>query len=765
MTDIKYDKIEFKGFIMKATKKLSVIAFLCLCLFGFHTSVDAEEGATGWSEKYIITRDSAGNLIYTMYSDETSNITKSMTFIISEADLNQISEVTFTSSNPSVCSICPGYEKKEFMSGCTYIGEYTTSIKIQPGEAGTAVITAKVGSKEYPVTFINVPANAAKITSITDYNYNSVQLNWNKVEGATSYLIMRARVNGEGIYSSAPMETVQVIEDINTLSTVIKAERNVEYAYFVCPRLTVYGVDYNKKYDTYNQYYFTEQKELDKHTLTFNGAKLTSVHVNGGNIQLNWKPDANVSAYEVYCADCENAPYQLLHTENTASVGSYTATVLAGKTYYFKVVYVYPDDKISTVERSCYAPKNTVKKKVKVKLKQETDSGQYGGGSWSQPDDTYYYNKKGTLHVVCRNNSQLIDYTLNSNLKVSSKKIIKLGKFDQWGGFYYGSDGKYYVAVGYNNKKKSKTKVVIRVKQYSNDWKLLKTCKIKGKSGNAFPGIVYPFDFGNCRMAMCDSSLYLFTSRVMFNGHQSNISFKINIKSMNYKMANEDYTSHSFNQFVKFDNHNLYLSNHGDAYDRGVNLTMVTNYAKSDQKIQTFLPFKIKGKTGDNYTGLEEGGMEVTASHVLIAGTSVPQNYKVAGVSGNKNSYVHNVFLTVVDKTTGKSKVKWLTTYNPKKSKVEVGEVRLVKLSDDYVALLYSTTKKNKSTLHYVVLDEKGDTVYSTTYKDMIFTGGTQPILYDGSIVWSDVKETYNKKNWEYKETTYMYSIPAKIAK
>ena len=95
MTDIKYDKIEFKGFIMKATKKLSVIAFLCLCLFGFHTSVDAEEGATGWSEKYIITRDSAGNLIYTMYSDETSNLTKSMTFIITPTSFREILTISF----------------------------------------------------------------------------------------------------------------------------------------------------------------------------------------------------------------------------------------------------------------------------------------------------------------------------------------------------------------------------------------------------------------------------------------------------------------------------------------------------------------------------------------------------------------------------------------------------------------------------------------------------------------------------------------------
>ena len=306
--------------------------------------------------------------------------------------------------------------------------------------------------------------------------------------------------------------------------------------------------------------------------------------------------------------------------------------------------------------------------------------------------------------------------------------------------------------------------MVIKVKQYSNDWHLLKTCNIKGDVSNVYQGITYPFDGGNCRMAMFNSTLYLFTCREMFSGHQSNISFAIDTNNMTYQLANEDYTSHSFNQFVKFDNGNLYLSNHGDAYARAVNLTMVTDYATPNANIQTILPFKIKGKCGDNYTGLMEGGMEVSASHVLIAGISVPQNYKVAGVSGNKHSYAKNVFLTVVNQSTGEQQVKWLTAYNPKKSKVEVGEVRLVKLSDEYIVLMYSSKKKNKSTLHYLVLNQNGEIVYSKNYEGMIFTGGTQPILYNGSIVWSDVKETYNKKSGKYKCTTYMYSIPAKVS-
>lgn len=78
----------------------------------------------------------------------------------------------------------------------------------------------------------------------------------------------------------------------------------------------------------------------------------------------------------------------------------------------------------------------------------------------------------------------------------------------------------------------------------------------------------------------------------------------------------------------------------------------------------------------------------------------------------------------------------------------------MVKMSDDYVILLYSTSKKGKSTMHYVVLNENGEVVYTKEYKDMAFYADTQPILYQGSVVWT---ESDGSK-------TFLYKIPAKIA-
>ena len=207
----------------------------------------------------------------------------------------------------------------------------------------------------------------------------------------------------------------------------------------------------------------------------------------------------------------------------------------------------------------------------------------------------------------------------------------------------------------------------------------------------------------------------------------------------------------------------------GDAYERGINITVVKNYGKSNAATKDILPFKIKGKTGNNYTGLTLGGVETTVDNVLTVGTSVPQDYKVAGVTGNNVNYAKNVFLTITYKDTLKSKIKWLTNYNPKKSKVVVGEVRTIKLSDDAIVVMYTTTYKSKSTLHYLVLNNQGNVICTKTYKNMEFTASSQPILYNGAINWVDAKYTYKKVKWnkqtfwDHKESHYYYRIPAVV--
>ena len=116
-----------------------------------------------------------------------------------------------------------------------------------------------------------------------------------------------------------------------------------------------------------------------------------------------------------------------------------------------------------------------------------------------------------------------------------------------------------------------------------------------------------------------------------------------------------------------------------------------------------------------------------------------------------------NVYLTVTNKETCKNKCIWLTKYNPKTTKVIVGDTRMVKLSDTRFAILYQTTTGKKNVLNYVVVDNNGKKIYSKKYSGYIMNGSSQPILYEGYIQWAS--SVYREKKNNY--AMMMYQIPA----
>lgn len=735
---------------------LPVLVFL-LCIFANPTTVSAAS-TDGWNESYTdFQKSEDGSLTYLVDYNGSSAETYMFNLNLTNAFYDDgVRTVTCESSNPKVCSIDDDC-KNITLNTNSLIPNKTALIYVKVKQCGSAVITANAGNKEYKITIIAAPRMKAAITSIKTVDYKSIKLKWNSVPGATGYIIVRARMSAKDPKLEGKVTTVKTINSADTLTAVVNAPYNIEYGYMVIPKLKTGSKEY---YEIPQVLYSCDGQTSVSHTLTYKNAKITKLYSKGSTIHLSWNTDKNVQKYNIYYKNREEAGWNLLYTKKNPKNGSFSKKVTSGRTYIFKVEYVFPKYKVSTNELSTYVKKNTTAKTLSLNIDQKYSDGQYDGGSWVSPDQTFYYEKSKTLHVVTVNDQKLIDYTMTSGGSVKSKRTVTLGRYDIWGGFYYGPDGNYYVATGFYNYNKSKKKTVIKIMKYSSSWKLIKTCSIKGNASNSFEGVSCPFDAGNCKMMMYGSQLYMFTSRQMFSGHQSNIAFAINTKKMTYKTANKDYTSHSFNQFLRFDGSTMYLSNHGDAWARGVDLTRVTAYGASTSKSKNVLPFKIAGKAGVNYTGLCEGGMEVTSSNVLIAGTSVPQNYKVAGVTGTNNKYTRNVFLTITNKKTMKTTRKWLTTYNPKTSKVDVGEVRMVKLSDAYVAIMYSTYYNDKATLHYVLVDAAGKVVRHKTYSGKVFTGSTQPILYQGSIVWTDVKRTLvQKDNGGY----YVYDLVDKV--
>lgn len=620
------------------------------------------------------------------------------------------------------------YGNTVFDADNQYLGSTHLCFRIK--KAGYSKVTVRIGdvSKAFDV-YVN-PEEYVDVLSVRQTGYRTAYLKWSKCTAATGYVIMRAKAG------SSKFTVVKYVAGRDKVAAGVDAAWNKKYTYRVVPYVMAGGKKlFSSSYGA----------TMDFATTNY-ATSITSVMKNGSSsLKVKWKPITGAVKYIVYRSTSENGTYKAVKTVKAGKNTSFSQKVSKGVQYYYKVSVVYKECTSTKSSSVCgMVPKKSSAKAVtQTRMKMYPAMGQYSG-NWSTPDWTYYHTKGEKFYNVQINGSSMKIYALNSSsLRVSSVKTVKLGSFDSFGGFFQGTDGYFYVAVGFNNYKESSTKTVVKVYKYNSRWKRVKTCNIKGNATNMFKGIYVPFDAGNCRMTQSGSTLYLEMGRTMFAidgvNHQSNIAFKINTKTMKYKSAQDSYSSHSFNQFVKFNNGDLFILNHGDAYPRAVALTLVNNYGKSNETNITKSVFNIMGGIGDNYTGLTVGGMEVGVNNVVTCGTSVPQGRKVAGIKGNSYSYAKNVYVTTTNRKTGKTVFRWLTNYNPKTSKTEISETRMVKLSDNYFAVMYSTiTAGGTERMHYVVIDNSGKKVYSKTYKSVKFYAGSQPILYKGNIVWTE---------------------------
>ncbi len=394
-----------------------------------------------------------------------------------------------------------------------------------------------------------------------------------------------------------------------------------------------------------------------------------------------------------------------------------------------------------------------------------TESGAYAGYH-AVPDRTFLYRQSGKVHVVSLQSTILKDYTLSKSYGVSDTVTIKLPGFKYWGGYFHSEHGYNYVALGYANPKEKGSQPVIKVIKYDKKWKKKGTASVLGNASNQFAGIYEPFASGNVSFAEYQKTLYVFTSRTMFKTedglhHQSNIAFSVDTSTMKAKTDNVSYCSHSFNQYCRFQDGNLYVVDHGDAYPRGVKVTIYDGYGKfaSDAGVgahrgsATALAFQ--GTLGNNSTGATIGGMEVSSSNVLVAGTAQPHNSTVDGVTGFSSSYGQNLYIVKRNRDTGKCSVRWLTAYNPKTSGVTVDRSRIVKINSNRFAIIYSVLNRQSGarTTACVYIDGEGKTLKTAEFKKIQFRGGTQPIVSGDKIVWAE-KPASGK--------TQIYEIPTK---
>ncbi len=257
--------------------------------------------------------------------------------------------------------------------------------------------------------------------------------------------------------------------------------------------------------------------------------------------------------------------------------------------------------------------------------------GNYEDGAyWSKADNTYTILWKDQIcifnHIATSTNQSMQLYFYNHKFNYLSQKTVKL-PYTEWGGFFQGEDGYYYVAVGQKNTEEDNKKTVFSILKLDTDFKEVGRCNITGGECST----ITPYAVGFARMTMDGTTLIVHTDRERYTtkdglNHQSNLTFMINTTTMKQAYVSVlfpyNIVSHSMNQFVKMDGGNL------------INKPS-TNSLK-------FL--EIDGTAEANYTGTKVNGFEIGANHNIVAGVSIPHD------TNTDELEIQNVFISITSK-------------------------------------------------------------------------------------------------------------------
>ena len=301
-----------------------------------------------------------------------------------------------------------------------------------------------------------------------------------------------------------------------------------------------------------------------------------------------------------------------------------------------------------------------------------------------------------------------------------------------FGGVFFGE--KYnFIVFGDTNYEEDDQREVFRIVKYSKDWERLGSTSIYGANTHI------AVDGGSLRMAEKDGNLYVYTCHTMYASsrdglhHQANLQIIVNQEAMVGAANDNNYASHSFDQFVRADESGVYYADLSDAYPRTVVLH------NSDRKSLDALT--IQGTIGDNSTGVTLGGLELSDKYVLLAGNTVDQSDAAAyDYDGQRN-----IFISVTDKALNNTVYRYLTSYKGTEG-IRPMTPQLIKADNDRFYVLWQEINDGDGTAatYLAQLDGSGNTVAGPTALQGTWQlSDCQPIYgSDGIITWYTVPES-----------------------
>ena len=330
----------------------------------------------------------------------------------------------------------------------------------------------------------------------------------------------------------------------------------------------------------------------------------------------------------------------------------------------------------------------------------------------------------------------LVEY-MNRKKVVSSRKKITI-ELEKFCGFFAGSSA-YYMVFGQDNEQESDSREVLRVVKYDKNWKQLSALSLKGNNTRR------PVHAGSLRMAEADGILYIFTCHEMYASddgvnHQANMTFAVRESDMKLLSSQSDvanrlvgYVSHSFNQFIRIKDGTVFRVDHGDAFPRAVSLSMF-DVGDSVRDVYSFdILVPIQGGTGDNYTGLSVGGLEVTSTHAVVAYNQSATSWE--DTESYDDYYPVNIKLAVLDRDSN-VEIYQITDHTRDEKDLYTLTPQLVQLKDDSMLLMWADVQNRSCKLNVLRLDQSGLPVSKIRQYDKSVSDCQPILLSDGKVAW-----------------------------
>ncbi len=321
-------------------------------------------------------------------------------------------------------------------------------------------------------------------------------------------------------------------------------------------------------------------------------------------------------------------------------------------------------------------------------------------------------------------------YDSNFNLQ-NTKEIPMPTGYSFFGGFHE-SESKYYIVVGRDNSLVASNNISCwEIIQYDKTWdtSTTKTVNLTGTNNTLMAFEQGGLSFAEYGKYLVIRSCHYMLTRTSGNTANDQGSATIILDTSNMTIVDSQMVKsasteingcvmNSYAQFVRFDDNHIVSAELTNKGTPGIvlvkyrsDITTGKLNSTSGNACEIIQAFSVPVMPDGSFN-VSLGGFEVTDNNYLFAGNSSMKVMEGGTSTGGKDT-TRNIFISVVNKTTGKAETKWLTEYE--KYSISASTPHMVKLANNSYLVLWSrvdsSTKKN--TVYYQKIDGDGNTVDS----------------------------------------------------